>query len=295
MTIEAKSLEEQKPFDKLQVLLIGHEKGGKSWLAATAPKPVLFIDFDQRADALSGRKGVYALTLRDPAPHMTPTAFNEFLDILTQLETSPDLSKLSYLAKFNIANGTNLATLVLDSVTTAARSAMKYALYTNGDLRRRISFSTDGGKSWSVDFVRNFDGWNAEMSTVESAIMRCLALPSHLIATVHQTEEEAADSTIDKKKFTGKIGVFPARYQLLMKSFNEIWHVEQAPNPENPSSPIYVPRVQVRADYRCPWACTNLLLEQFESPDIERMIKKHEYNSVGKLPGEAKLLSQTQQ
>lgn len=277
MSIEYQSLETVKPFQKLQLLEIAKEKAGKSWLAATAPKPILFFDTDLRAGSLAGREGVFAATLRDPASHLQPTAFNEMLDILTKLEmgtTLKDLCKEWPLARPE--------TIVIDSITTAARAASRYALYTNTDIRRRLFFG-----NWSVDFAKNFDAWNAEMTTIESLVLRCLALPFHLIATIHEAEEEAEDSSPEKKKFTGKIGVFPARYQLLLKYFNDVWHLENAPNPDNLTSSIYVPRVQIRPDYRCPWAVTTLnLTEQFQKPDIAGMLLKHN-NNMPKAPATA--------
>lgn len=282
MSIEYQSLETVKPFQKLQLLEIAKEKAGKSWLAATAPKPILFFDTDLRAGSLAGREGVFAATLRDPAPHLQPTAFNEILDILTKLEQGATLADL--------APGwpsVKPATIVGDSVTTIARAAARFALYTNTDIRRRLSFG-----SWSVDFAKNFDAWNAEMSTIEALILRCLALPYHFIATIHESEEESEDSTPEKKKFTGKIGVFPARYQLLLKYFNDVWHLENAPDPDNASSSIYKPRVQVRPDYRCPWAVTTLnLTEQYQKPNIADMLDKHNKNVVPKLPAPARISS----
>jgi len=265
--IELNDLADQQPYEKLQLLEIGKEKSGKSWCAATAPKPILIFDFDLRAKALSGRNGVYAVTLRDPAPHMQPTAFNEMLSVITQLEQGADLRALGFT---KAPPGLKPVTIVTDSITTMARSASRYALYTNTDIRRRLSFG-----SWSVDFAKNFDAWNAEMTTIESVILRLLALPTHLIATLHEEEEKSEDSTPDKKKFTGQIGPFPARYSLLFKYFNDVWHFDNAPSMSNPSSTVYESRAQCRPDYRCPWAVTTLDLDQFEKPNIEQMLSKH--------------------
>ncbi len=80
--IEATSLEERKPFDRLLAAIVGVEKSGKSRLAATAEKPVLIHDFDGRADALAGVPGVYALTYRDVGGYAQPSAFTDFLSIL---------------------------------------------------------------------------------------------------------------------------------------------------------------------------------------------------------------------
>lgn len=281
--IEILDLEQKRPFDKLQVLEVGKEKSGKSWCAATAPKPVLFFDYDLRARALSGRKGVYALTFREPAPHLMPTAFSDTLDFLTKLEQYRNLAMLDKMFP-----NTEPATIVLDSVTTMAKAAGRAAMYSNQDIRRRLTFAGKSTEtSWSVDFAKNFDAWNAEMSTIESVVLRFLALPYNVIATIHEAEEQSEDSTPEKKKFTGRIGAFPARYELLFKYFNELWHFDNAPDPDAPSSPIYKSRVQVRPDYRAPWCATNLMLDQFEKPNIEDMIKKH----LSRVPQQAPVAS----
>lgn len=265
---EIKDLETIEPFSRLQLLEIGKEKSGKSWCAATAPKPVLFFDFDLRADSLGKKPGVFALTFRDPAPHLQPYAFNQLLDVLTKLEQECDLRDLGFT---RVDKGVKPATIVDDSISTIARSASRYALYSNSDIRRRLSFG-----NWTVDFAKNFDAWNAEMSTVESLVLRQLALPFHFIATIHESEEETEDSTVDKKKFTGKIGPFPARYQLLFKYFNDIWHFDNAPSLTTPGSSIYESRTQVKPDFRCPWAVTTLRVAgQFVKPNIEALINEH--------------------
>lgn len=288
MPIEYKDLENKKPFEKLAILEVGEEKSGKSWCAATAPKPILFLDFDLRADALAGRAGVYAITYRDPESHMQPTAFCDMLDTLTKLEQGADFRTLGIATA---PEGLRPATLVLDSISTSARAAMKYALYTNKDITRTLTF---GGKL-QVNFVRNFDGWNAEMSSLEAVVLRCLAMPFNFVSTLHEVDEETGDSTPEKPKFTGKKGPYPVRYKMLFKYFNELWHFENAPSLANPASQVYLPRVQVKPDYKCPWAATAMLLDQYEQPNIEAMITKHlsreqaakaqaEYDAILKLP-----------
>ena len=283
MPVESFELESLTPFERFLGVLSGREKAGKSRLAATAPKPVLVLDFDGRAAALAGLPGVYALTFREPPPHIQPTAFNDMLDVLTMLEANEgDLSMLMANGRPafpTVPKGTKLKTLVADSVQTLARAAMSYALYTSADMRRQLKI---GG--WQINFVKNFDGWNAEMQAVESVLLRMIGLSNaNLIATLHETDEEAPDSTIEKPKFTGRVGIFPVRYQRLLKYFNECYHVEQAPSMDNPASMSYTPRVQVRPDFRCPWAVTALDLDQFEKPDIGAMIVKH----LSKHPNEA--------
>jgi hypothetical protein len=276
---EVSDLETQKPSDKLHILLVGKEEGGKSRCAVTAPKPVLLYDFDLKAAALAGIPQVFALSFKDPAPHIQPYAFNQLLDVLTKLEGGADLRDLGFA---RVDKGVKPATHVDDSISTIANAARRYALYSNSDIRRRISF----GGTWTVDFVKNFDGWNAEMSAVDSLVTRQLALPFHFVAVLHEAEEEAEDSTVENKKFTGRIGPFPARYQLLFKYFTNLWHIEQA-QPIGSASQVYKSRAQILPNYRCPWVGNTLVQDdskQFVKPDISALISEYKLTAqaVGK-------------
>lgn len=277
MPAELNDLEQQQPFDRILAILCGLEKSGKSWLAATGRKPILFFDFDGRAASLAGRKDVFAITFRDPvASHMQPDALNEMLTFISKLEQGENLKQLG----FTNAGDTYPKTIVIDSVTTMARAAMNYVTYSNPkDLSRQVNF---GGMS--VRFAKNFDAWNAEMSTVESVILRLFALKfpegrPDIICTLHQTEEEdKLSSTQEKKVFTGKLVVFPPRYKLLLKYFNEVWRIEQTPvilGQGSAQQSVYRPRVFTQPNHRFEYAATALDVDPTEDPDIDMMIAKH--------------------
>src|ERR1700756_3093314 len=121
MTIQIHDLGNEQPGSKLQLLIVGAEKSGKSELAATAPEPVLFLDFDLRADSLAGKKGIYACTFRDPADTLTqPTAFNELLDFVGKLEKSLLLKDLGFTSA---PDGLAVKTVVFDSISTIANAS----------------------------------------------------------------------------------------------------------------------------------------------------------------------------
>lgn len=297
MSIELQDLSKTTPFDRLLCLLCGLEKSGKSRLAATGRKPILFFDFDGRAASLSGREGLYAVTLREPGWPKQPTAFNDFLDVLTKLESGYDLEAVG----FRRARGVRPRTIVLDSIATMAKAAMNYALYTNSDVARSIKFS-----GLEVKFPKSFDAWNAEMSTIESAVLRVMGIGGasyqedvvcpecgtptgetcfhkskgrlDVIATLHQTEQESPESKPENKIYTGKLDVFPARYRLLVKYFNEVWRVEQMQTTVgtgNDQHTTYRPKVFTRPTYRFEYAATCLEIDDVESPSIEDMINRH--------------------
>ena len=207
---------------RLQMLLVGAEKSGKSELAATAPDPVLFLDFDLRADSLSGRKGVYAITFRDPGDTLIqPTAFNELLDTIGKLEKSLLLKDLGFAsAPPELA----VKTLVFDSISTIANAARRYVLYANP---KDLAYVINAGRN-QFRVPRTWHGWTTEMEMVEGAIIRCLGLSTNLIINLHETKEEAEDSTEENPKYTGFVAVFPVRYRILLKYFNEVWRLTRS-------------------------------------------------------------------
>src|SRR6266404_1570845 len=94
MPTELRIMAEMPPVSKLKIALVGKEKNGKSRLAATGRPNVLVHDFDNRAEALQGRRGVYVLSYVEPQWPMQPEAAQFFLDVLGQLENSLDIHDL---------------------------------------------------------------------------------------------------------------------------------------------------------------------------------------------------------
>lgn len=268
MPVEATIMETAQPFDRLRLALVGEEKSGKSRLAATARKPILFMEFDGRREAIAGKKDVYCLSFRDERWPKQPAAFNEMLTYLTRIESGETLDTL-------IGNGAPKVrpkTLVWDSIQTIAKSAFDYGLYTNKDLRREISIA-----DMKVFLSKGWDGRNAEMSLVESLILRGLGIQdTDNIVILHETNEEAPGSTSEKRTYTGRIGVFPVRYKLLLKYFNEVWRLTRTSD---------VPQIQVIPDYRFT-AATNLDFSKIPAsemrPDIEYLISRALSNGVSK-------------
>lgn len=272
MPIEFHITETEEPTKKLKLMLVGEEKTGKSRLAATGRKPILFHDFDNRAESLQGQKGVYVISYVEKQWPNQPDAAQKFLDILSRLEQSLDIHDLKDIipACASVPKGTIVRTNVLDSVYTFGKAFNQFAIFGSKDLRREIKFS-----GYTVQLGSGWDAWNSEMIPVENNVLRLLALPTDTIVTIHEAMEETDDSSSDKKKFTGKIGVYPARYQRLIKYFNEIWRMElaQVVGPDNKSS--YKPRVYPLPNYKFNAAST-MFLDAVEEPNIENMLRKHE-------------------
>lgn len=275
MTIRLKDMNEEPPTNRLKIAIVGREKHGKSWLAATGRPIVLVHDFDNRAEALAGKKGVFTISYEENQWPKQPEAAQLFLDILSKLEETLDIHDIANMLRVKnpripqVPKGTIVGTNVIDSVQTFGAAFQKYALYGQKDIRRTIKF---GG--YEVHLPGGWDAWNAEMRPVEDAILRVLALPCDTIINLHETEEETADSTSEKPRFTGKIGVFPVRYQRLIKYVNELWRVKLTQVTSN-NKLVYIPRVYPTPTYEFD-AATAMLLDPVEDPDICRMIAKHE-------------------
>jgi AAA domain len=283
MPTELRVMADEPPISKLKLALVGKEKNGKSRLASTGRKPVLVHDFDNRAEALQGIPGVYVISYGDGIWPMQPTAAQDFLTNVSKLEESLDLSKLGFKCPLNTIVKTN----VIDSITTFGAAFQRYALYNSKDIRRELTIG-----SMKVFLPGGWDAWNAEMVPVENAVLRLLALPTDTIIILHETAEEAADSTSEKPKFTGRVGVFPVRYGRLIKFFNEVWRVRLEQS-VGPNGAAYKPKVYPLPTYEFDAAST-MQLDKTEEPDIAAMIKKHEQKLLGaspkgQLPNQVKL------
>jgi hypothetical protein len=257
MPVETHDIGALAPTAKKHIALIGPEGVGKSTLAATGRKPVLFLDYDQKAESLAGRKGVYAKTFRDAKPFSQPDAAPLTLDILTALEKECSLKVIGF-DEVSVP----LGTLVIDSMATFARALMAYNLYVEKDLRREIVVK--GGMAIHVS--KSFDGWSSEMQAAESIILRAMALPCDLIVTFHQTEEESPDSTGENVKLTGKITTFPVRHKRLLRYFPDVWVLERI---------NAVPSIQTIPNWKFTAECSLNLSGKAAWPNITEMIEYH--------------------
>jgi hypothetical protein len=260
-------MEQEPPVSKVKLALVGKEKHGKSRTAATGRKPVLVHDFDNRAEALQGMPGVYVISYVETIWPKFPEAAQKFLDVLSKLEDSLDLSKIG----FPVPPGTLVRTQVVDSIQTCGKAFQNYALSGQKDIRREITF---GGMK--VFLPGGWDAWNAEMVPVENSVLRLLALPSDTTIILHETAEETADSTSEKPRFTGKTGVFPVRYQRLIKYFNEVWRVHLTQSIDSKTNKqAYLPKIYPLPTYEFD-AATAFQLDAIEEPNIEAVLAKHE-------------------
>ena len=254
---------QNEPIDQdLAMILVGEKKAGKSELASTAPAPVLFLDFDQRAGALKNKKDVYALTYADPGDiNMLPTAFNELLTTMSLLEKS---RKLKFLDKSfaSLPDNLEVKTIVFDSIQTIANSARKYVMYGNDAISVKFQIAS---KTYRVP--KSFHAWGGEQAMVEGCIMQALAIPGlNVICTLHECMEEAENSTDDNPIYTGKIEVYPRRYNSLLVYFNEVWRVVRDYG--------RLPKVQIDPDGKFTMASTALGVDSVKELSISAVLNE---------------------
>lgn len=277
MTAELFTMSQEPPTAKLKLAIVGREKNGKSQLASTARKPILFHEFDGRKEALSGKQGVFVLEYKDKFWPNQPEAAQDFLTNLSKLEESLDLRSLNP----SIKDETIIRTNVVDSIQTFGRAFMQYAMFNSPDIRREMKVG-----SYKVFLPGGWDAWNSEMMSVENAVLRLLALPCDTIIILHETEEETADSTAEKPKFTGRVSVYPVRYQRLLKYFNDVWRVRLTQTVVGNKS-AYLPKVYPLPSYEFD-ASSTLNLGPVEDPNIEALIAKGRNNLLEAQPPKAR-------
>jgi hypothetical protein len=296
------TLQTESPTEELAVLLVGDYGAGKSYCAATSPGTVFYFDFDQRLNALRSHpnaKNIFGMTFADSTDtNIMPVAMNELLGVLSQLEKSPMLKDLH--GSF-AGNDRCIDTLVFDSIQTIADSARRYVLYNGGTGEGGITKAfVIGGKTYRV--AKNWHGWGGEMEMVTGAILQARALlhckvcsksvtyrqvngigqlfhtdtatkfdhdpipkAMNVICILHETMEEDERSTEQNPIYTGRIAVFPVRYRVLLKYFNEVWRLTREHG--------RIPTLTCDPDGKFTKAKTALGIDKITVPNIEQVLR----------------------
>jgi AAA domain len=243
--------------DQLKIAIVGPQKGGKSRLAATAPrKPIYVWDFDDRIISVAGMPGVMGKTYRETSNLLATTAWPEVMQDMNMFE-------------YHKAKGDMVpATMVFDSMTYMMEAAMRYLLVSNSDMRREIVLNKQQGIKTYVPY--KYDPYKAEFDQVSSMLTRALELGCDLICCFHERPEEAPDSTQENPKYTGKLSTHPPRAAMYLPKFNELWRI-------SPDSQAQY-KVQVKPDYQFVAASAMKGLVEQEVPDISKLVEKHLQN-----------------
>lgn len=240
---------------RLKIAIMGEPKTGKSWFAATAPKPVLVYDFDNRAESLAGMEGVMIKTLED-INQKSPIAFKA-------LES--DLSTLIYRKK----EGKPIpATFVFDSITYLIRFIQNEA-FTQGLDYRSLKLSD----SSSIRMSKNWDAVNAVERALHYLIGEYSQLGNLIFVFHEKPEKDKTKSTDQKSVYTEKITIDPQFLAPILSRFNEVYRIEID------SSNKHMVTCKPSREFT---ASTTLKLDEKELPNIQGMLNKHNSRSITK-------------
>jgi len=233
----------------LKIAIVGEPGVGKSWLAATAPKPVLDIDFDGRKSSLQGKAGVYVKSYVDIDIN-NPKA-------IADLET--DINTFEY--EKGKGNPTP-ATYVLDSMTYGKKFTEAELIRQQATLGRTLKVG--------VSTIKIGSGWdiiNGNRGYLEYLINR-LSVLGNLIAIFHtQDEKDNKKSTEKVKAYTGRLTVQPQYLNSLLSIFNDVWLLDTDYNNKR------VVKTTITDTFI--GKCSLKGLSPEEEPDIEKMLLKH--------------------
>ncbi|MDR3392463.1 MAG: AAA family ATPase [Sulfuriferula sp.] len=229
--------------EQLRIAIMGLPKTGKSWLAATAPKPIRYYDHDNRAASLAGKPGLY-ITSRP-----------------TMLDVESDLSvmKANFHKKLALP-----ATIVHDTVTYMNRAMEEEIFRQDPKLARSIKV----GNNTSIKMRNSWDVINGIQRYVEYLVAEYTGLGVNLIFVFHEKDEkDRSESTATETKYTGLITVDPQYLQNSLSLFNEVYRITVD------GARKYTVTCKPNYDVR---ASTTMLLDVNEPPDIMAMIAKHQ-------------------
>lgn len=241
---------EIKADEKLKIAIIGKVKTGKSWMAATAPGPVMFYDFDGRAASLAGKTGIKVKTLVD-ANQASPTAMKE---------VEADLG----VFKYNKMQGKPIpASFVFDSVTYMKKAMENELFQQQPSLARSIKLSLT--KSFKIG--ADWDVINGVRGYLEYIFNEFTQLGTVVFVFHQKDEKDEKLSTPQKKAYTGRVTVDPQYLATLLALFNEQFFIEV-----DQYTKKYEVTCKPSAEFG---AATTLLIGEKEPPSISAMLAKH--------------------
>lgn len=227
----------------LKIAILGKPKTGKSTLMSTAPKPIRVYDFDDRAESLAGKDGLFILS----RPSM--------LDV----ESDLSIMKANKIKKLPLP-----ATVAFDSVTFMNRAMEEEIFRQDSKLYRSIRV----GNSTSIKIRNSWDVINGIQRYVEYLIAEFSGLGVNIIFIFHEKDEkDKAESTATETKYTGLITVDPQYLANSLSLFNEVYRITVD------GAKKYT--VTCRPNYDVT-ASTTMMLDATEPPDIQAMIAKHQ-------------------
>lgn len=233
--------EDIKATERLKIAILGKPKAGKSWLAATAPKPIMFYDFDFRAESLEGKEGLMVKTLNS----------------MIEIETDLSVFKANKIKKYPLPT-----TFVFDSVTYMHRAMEEEIFRQDKDLVRKIRV----GNSTFINLRKGWDVINGVQRYIEYLIAEFSALGNVIFVFHEKPEKDYTESKPDQAVYTDLVTTDPQYLAKSLSLFNEVYRITVDGNRNY--SCACKPNWDVNAS-------TTMLLDPTEKPDIMAMIEKH--------------------
>lgn len=234
---------------KLKVAIVGEAGIGKSWFAATFPKPILDLDFDGRASSLAGKEGVYVKSYVDIDIN-NPKA-------IADLES--DINTFEYDFK---SGKPTPATYVLDSATYARKFIEAELIRQQSTLGRTLRIGVS-----SIKIGSGWDIINGNRGYFEYLINRLSELGNVVCIFHTQDEKDAKKSTEKQKAYTGRLTIQPQYLSSILSIFNDVWLID------TDYSNKRIVQTQISDEFIA--KCTLKGLSDKEEPDYQKMLEKH--------------------
>lgn len=238
--------------DFLLIAIIGAINSGKSWLAASAPKPILYYDWDNRKASLEGKPGL----------------FIKSRPVLTMLDVETDLSimKANKIKKIPLP-----ATVVHDTVTLMVKPM-------EDELRRQNPNSAAfrqikmGNSAASIMYIRQgYDVINGITNYMQYLIDEYTCLGVNQIYVFHEKDEkDKTESKPNAPVYTGKLTINPQYLENILGRLNEKYHITV--DGTIPTNIKFLVECRQNKDIN---AGTTMMLDPTEPADIMGMINKH--------------------
>ena len=235
--------------DRFKIAIVGKPKSGKSWMASTAPGPILYYDFDDRSESIAGKANIRVKTLIDRDP-LKPTA-------IAELES--DLNTLKY-AK---SQGKPIPkTFVLDSMTWMIQAISNELFKQEPTLYRDVKVT--GTRRMRIS--QGYDYWNGLKQYVNYIVGEFASLGNLVTVWHSRDEKDKAESTKTETKYTGRLTVEPQSLESVLSTINHVFFVEVD------EMGRYIVTTQPTMEIP---ASTTMRLPKETVPDINAMLELH--------------------
>lgn len=244
--------------EKMKIAIVGKQKSGKSWFAATAPPPVRIYDWDDRAASLAIlpaalRANINVITLKDKS-QAQPEA-------MQKLEA--ELSMLKYRKSKGLIIP---ASYVFDTFTFMKRAMENELMKQMGAAVYREVKVTNTTK---IKISQSWDVVNGVTEYCNYLITEYNEFGNVIFVFHERPEKDVVESTDKVIKYTSQYTIDPPFMAKLLSKFNDIFRIQYT--------------AAQRFDVTCKQtyefnAATTLLLDQTEPPSITQMLAKHRSN-----------------